>query len=284
VPELPEVETVRRGLEPGWAGNTIASVRLARAGLRWPFQPDFVARLEGRRVVSLGRRAKYLLATLDSADVLVMHLGMSGSFRMERDDPLGTFHHPRSKNPLHDHVVFTFADGARTVYNDPRRFGFMLVVPQGGMETHPAFAGLGMEPLGNALNTDSLSQALGASRVPLKAALLDQRRIAGLGNIYVCEALHRSHLSPFRPAGLLNKAEAEALVTAIRQVLADAIGAGGSTLRDHTTADGSLGYFQHAFRVYDRAGAPCPTPGCPGTVERAVQSGRSTFWCPSCQI
>jgi formamidopyrimidine-DNA glycosylase len=288
LPELPEVETVRRGLEPTWVNHTITHVHLARAGLRWPFAADFSDRLKNQRVVSLARRAKYLLAGLENGDVLVMHLGMSGAFRVapatdQKQNP-ATFHIPRSKNPAHDHVTFTFENGNRTIYNDPRRFGFMLLLRQNEVLTHPLFASLGMEPLGNELNADSLLAVLAGTRSPLKAALLDQRRIAGLGNIYVCEALHRAGLSPFRPAQSLSGDQADRLVLAIRNVLMEAVAAGGSTLRDHTAADGSLGYFQHSFRVYDRQSAPCPFPGCSGVIERTRQGGRSTFWCAMCQV
>lgn len=293
MPELPEVETVRRGLEPAMSGARIEGIEVRRKDLRFPFPERFASRLKGQTVVGLGRRAKYLLADLDDGEVLVMHLGMSGSFRVTGnggEETPGAFHHERSKNAAHDHVVFRMSGGRTVTYNDPRRFGYMLLVPRGGIETHPLFRDLGPEPVGNAFDAAGLENACLGRVMPLKAALLDQRIVAGLGNIYVCEALHRARLSPLREAGTLSPRRgrrpgprAERVVTAIRDVIAEAIAAGGSSLRDHTRADGSLGYFQHTFRVYDREGEICPTPGCGGTVRRIVQSGRSTFYCPRCQ-
>ncbi|MBU3886825.1 bifunctional DNA-formamidopyrimidine glycosylase/DNA-(apurinic or apyrimidinic site) lyase [Methylosinus sporium] len=289
MPELPEVETVRRGLEPVFTGSGLAQVELRRADLRFPFPQGFAARLAGRRVEALKRRAKYLLGELDSGETLIMHLGMSGSFRIDADDPEGAYHRAVTTKPAHDHVVFHFTSGASVTYNDPRRFGFMLLVPPGEMAAHPLFDGLGVEPLGPELTPQRLALGLRGRKAPLKAALLDQRIIAGLGNIYVCEAMHRSHLSPLRAAGTLVDAKGKPkrglvdLVEAIRQVLGEAIEAGGSSLRDHRQTDGSLGYFQHSFRVYDREDAPCPTPGCRGHVSRVIQSGRSTFFCRDCQ-
>ncbi|OAI23002.1 DNA-formamidopyrimidine glycosylase [Methylosinus sp. R-45379] len=289
MPELPEVETVRRGLEPVFTGSGLAQVELRRADLRFPFPQGFAARLAGRRVEALKRRAKYLLGELDSGETLIMHLGMSGSFRIDADDPEGSYHRAVTTKPAHDHVVFHFTSGASVTYNDPRRFGFMLLVPRGEMAAHPLFNGLGVEPLGPELTPQRLAEELRGRKAPLKAALLDQRIIAGLGNIYVCEAMHRSHLSPLRAAGTLVDAKGKPkrglsdLVEAIRQVLGEAIEAGGSSLRDHRQTDGSLGYFQHSFRVYDREDAPCPTPGCRGHVSRVIQSGRSTFFCRDCQ-
>lgn len=292
MPELPEVETVRRGLAPAMEGARIVAVEARRPDLRFPLPERFAARLTGRTVTGLGRRAKYLLADLDDGTVLIMHLGMSGSFRLGREGgeaTPGAFHHTRSKDTAHDHVVFSLADGATVTYNDPRRFGYMLLVPRAELEAHPMFRALGPEPVGNALDADYLAAKLAGRVMPLKAALLDQRIIAGLGNIYVCEALHRAGLSPMREAGTLAgrsgrpDARAGRLVEAIRAVIGEAVEAGGSSLRDHMRTDGSLGYFQHSFRVYDREGEPCPTPGCRGTVTRVVQSGRSTFWCPRCQ-
>ncbi len=294
MPELPEVETVRRGLEPAMSGVRIDRLEVRRPDLRFAFPDRFAERVSGRTIVGLGRRAKYLLADLDDGEVLVMHLGMSGSFRTERQDVAdvpGHFHHARSKAAAHDHVVFHLSGGATVTYNDPRRFGYMLLVPRAELAEHAMFRDLGVEPVGNTLDAAYLEDAFRGRFTPLKAALLDQRIIAGLGNIYVCEALHRSGLSPRREAGTLSPARprkvagarATQLVTAIREVIAEAIEAGGSSLRDHIQADGSLGYFQHTFRVYDREGEPCPTPGCAGTVRRIVQSGRSTFYCPRCQ-
>lgn len=259
-----------------------------RPDLRFPFPERFAERLTGRRIEGLGRRAKYLLADLDDGAVLIMHLGMSGSFRVE-DGPLakpetpGDFHHPRGKAVAHDHVVFHLSNGKRVIYNDPRRFGFMDLAARSGIETARHLAGLGVEPVGNAFDGKVLHGLFEAKKAPLKAALLDQSLIAGLGNIYVCEALHMSGLSPERRAGSLSAKAADRLATSIREVLAAAIAAGGSSLRDHRQANGELGYFQHSFRVYDREGEPCPKLDCSGVIERKVQSGRSTFFCATCQ-
>jgi len=295
MPELPEVETVRRGLQPVMEGARIIRVETRRPDLRFPFPEHFAERLQGRRIVSLGRRAKYLTAHVEDAPVLICHLGMSGSFRVETDDDAqtpGSFHHERAKAAAHDHVIFHLqpASGAasRVIFNDPRRFGFMLFA-ENGIDQHPMLAGLGVEPTGNALDGKLLAELFRDRKSPLKAALLDQRLIAGLGNIYVSEALWRAGLLPTRQAGTIarrSKKAAESsdrLATAIRSVIADAIQAGGSSLRDYVQADGSLGYFQHSFSVYDREGDPCRTPGCTGHVKRIVQSGRSTFYCPVCQ-
>jgi formamidopyrimidine-DNA glycosylase len=293
MPELPEVETVRRGLQPVMEGARFVRVEARRPDLRRPLPKDFVKRLEGRDVTGLGRRAKYLLADLSSGDVLLMHLGMSGSFRVAEegkgDATPGDFHHPRSDDRAHDHIVFHMSSGARIAFNDPRRFGLMLLVPRTELAEHPLMKQIGPEPLGNAFGAELLAGACHGKQTSLKAALSDQKVVAGLGNIYVCEALHRARLSPKRTAstiasrsGVPNE-RAEALVDAIKAVLGDAIKAGGSSLRDHRRTDGELGYFQHHFRVYDREGEKCVTPGCKGTVKRIVQSGRSTFFCPVCQ-
>lgn len=292
MPELPEVETVRRGLQPAMEGARFDRVEARRADLRFPFQPDFVARLQGKTITGLGRRAKYLVADLSSGDVLLMHLGMSGSFRVDEPEGAatpGAFHHPRSTARTHDHVVFHMSSGATVSFNDPRRFGYMKVIGRGDVETEPMLANLGPEPLGNSFDAATLAAACAGKKTSLKAALLDQRVVAGLGNIYVCEALFRTHLSPKRSAATLaNRSRAPteratALVDAIRGVLNEAIAAGGSSLRDHRQTSGELGYFQHNFRVYDREGEPCRTRGCKGTVKRFTQNGRSTFWCPTCQ-
>jgi formamidopyrimidine-DNA glycosylase len=296
MPELPEVETVRRGLQPVLEGARVIGVEARRPNLRFPLPDRFAERLEGRRVAELGRRAKYLTARLDAGPVLICHLGMSGSFRIEDEEGSetpATFHHPRSKDAAHDHVVLHVETAAgalkRIVYNDPRRFGFMLFAEADHLAEHPLLAGLGVEPTGNALDGQMLADLFGGRAAPLKSALMDQRLIAGLGNIYVCEALWRAALSPRRAAGTLAtasgkaSARADRLAEAIRDVIGEAIEAGGSSLRDHMRTDGSLGYFQHSFRVYDREGEPCPRPGCGGTIERIVQNGRSTFYCPACQ-
>src|ERR1700722_5803235 len=261
MPELPEVETVRRGLEPAMDGARFAKVELRRGDLRWPLPKDFVARLEGKTVTGMGRRAKYLLTDLSSGDVLVMHLGMSGSFHVfekERQVAPGAYYHERSKHAAHDHVVFHMSSGAIVTFNDPRRFGSMKIVPRNALDAEPLLRGLGPEPLGNEFDAVMLAHACAGKKTSLKAALLDQRIVAGLGNIYVCEALFRSHLSPKRQASTLaDKKEqptdhAKRLVTAIHAVLNQAIKAGGSSLRDHRQTSGELGYFQHSFQVYDR--------------------------------
>jgi formamidopyrimidine-DNA glycosylase len=300
MPELPEVETVRRGLQPAMEGAKIVRAEARRKDLRFPFQKDFIARLEGQTVTGLGRRAKYLMADLASGDVLLMHLGMSGSFRVLRDDDTkkpGQFHHPRNEDRAHDHVVFHMSSGSAVVFNDPRRFGYMKIIARNALEDEPLLRGLGPEPLGNEFDAAMLARACANRKTSLKAALLDQRVVAGLGNIYVCEALFRAHLSPRRLAATLAaKAgprkgvaggeptdHAKRLVTAIHAVLNQAINAGGSSLRDHRQTTGELGYFQHSFQVYDREGEKCQTAGCGGVVKRFTQNGRSTFWCPKCQ-
>ena len=292
MPELPEVETVRRGLQPVMEGARIVKAEARRADLRFPFQPDFVKRLQGQIVTGLGRRAKYLMADLASGDVLLMHLGMSGSFRIIKPDnesAPGEFHHPRDKNAAHDHVLFRMSSGADIVFNDPRRFGYMKVIARDALVDEPLLRDLGPEPLGNEFDASMLARACEGKTTSLKAALLDQRVVAGLGNIYVCEALHRSHLSPRRIAATLSTKKSEPtdharrLVGAIHTVLNDAIKAGGSSLRDHRQTSGELGYFQHSFKVYDREGEKCTTPRCGGIVKRFTQNGRSTFWCPKCQ-
>jgi formamidopyrimidine-DNA glycosylase len=294
MPELPEVETVRRGLQPVMEGARILSVETRRPDLRFPLPQNFSNRLAGRTIRSVGRRAKYLIIETDGALNLISHLGMSGSFRIEMDDVSttpGEFHHERSKDGAHDHVVFHLEapgfERHRVIYNDPRRFGFMLFADEHGQ--HPMLADLGIEPVGNALNGPVLAGLLVGKKAPLKAALLDQTVIAGLGNIYVAEALWRAGLSPRRAAGTIVRKDGklsdrvELLANAIRTVIADAIEAGGSSLRDYVQADGSLGYFQHRFSVYDREGEPCRKPGCGGVIHRIVQSCRSTFFCPACQ-
>lgn len=299
MPELPEVETVRRGLQGAMEGAKIVKAETRRKDLRFPFQRDFVARLEGQTVTGLGRRAKYLMADLASGDVLLMHLGMSGSFRVLNDDEQnpGQFHYPRNENRAHDHVVFQMSSGATIVFNDPRRFGYMKVIARKALDDEPLFKGLGPEPLGNEFDAAMLARSCANRKTSLKAALLDQRVVAGLGNIYVCEALFRAHLSPRRLAATLaTKAgqrrgvaggeatdRAARLVEAIHAVLNQAIKAGGSSLRDHRQTSGELGYFQHSFQVYDREGEKCLTAGCGGVVRRFTQNGRSTFWCPKCQ-
>jgi formamidopyrimidine-DNA glycosylase len=292
MPELPEVETVRRGLQPAMEGAKILKAEARRKDLRFPFQKDFTARLEGQVVTGLGRRAKYLMADLGSGDVLLMHLGMSGSFRVLDDggsNTPGEFHYPRSEDRAHDHVVFHMSSGAAIVFNDPRRFGYMKIIARNALEDEPLLKGLGPEPLGNEFDATMLARSCANKKTSLKAALLDQRVVAGLGNIYVCEALFRSHLSPRRLAATLATKKGEPtdhskrLVASIHDVLNQAIKAGGSSISDHRLTSGELGYFQHSFQVYDREGEKCRTAGCSGIVRRFVQNGRSTFWCPKCQ-
>ncbi len=292
MPELPEVETVRRGLRPVLEGRRIAEAVVRRKDLRFPFPDRFGARLSGRQVIALRRRAKYILADLDGGETLIVHLGMSGRFTIyprgsNEGAMLGAFHHatPEAASGAgkHDHVLLETEAGDRVVYNDHRRFGLMLLEPTGAIDAHRLFAGIGPEPLEPPLDGQTLVSLLAGKATPIKAALLDQRVVAGLGNIYVSEALHRSGINPKRAAGSLSPPRVARLAEAVTAVLTDAIAAGGSTLRDHAQPSGELGYFQHAFRVYDREGTPCPTPGCKGEIRRIVQAGRSTFYCTACQ-
>jgi formamidopyrimidine-DNA glycosylase len=284
MPELPEVETVRRGLAPVMEGYVLTHVEARRPDLRFPLPQGFAQRLVGRRVERLRRRAKYLLADLDGGEVLLMHLGMSGRFTIGGTQ-LGEFHHAVTVTAdglgTHDHIVFETSAGARIVYADHRRFGMMDLF--GHNEGHKLIDALGPEPLGPEFSASVLAEKLAGKKTPIKAALLDQTIVAGLGNIYVCEALHRSGISPKRLAYLVDGKRCARLVPEIKAVLQDAIEAGGSSLRDFKQASGELGYFQHSFRVYDQDGEACPTAGCRGTIARIVQSGRSTFYCPKCQ-
>jgi formamidopyrimidine-DNA glycosylase len=263
-------------------GQVIARATVNRPDLRWPFPPDMAARLTGQRVTALRRRSKYILADLTSGESLLIHLGMSGRMLVS-GDPLGRFVHDHPAPEKHDHVVLDMEGGARITFNDPRRFGAMDLLPTMTAEAHPLLARLGPEPLGNAFNEPYLMAALKGRNTPIKSALLDQRIVAGLGNIYVCEALFRARISPLRRAGSLSGKRAAALVPIIRAVLADAITAGGSSLRDFRQADGELGYFQHSFDVYGREGEPCRSAGCKGQIVRVTQAGRSSFYCPQCQ-
>ncbi len=282
MPELPEVETVRRGLAPAMEGAAIARAQVNRPDLRWPLPPDMAARLTGRTVLALRRRSKYILADLDSGETLLVHLGMSGRMTVS-GDPLGVFHHDHPAPAKHDHVVLDMENGARITFNDPRRFGAMDLIATAQTDAHPLLQKLGPEPLGNGFDETYLADALAGRNTPIKSALLDQRIVAGLGNIYVCEALFRARISPRRRARNIGRRRAAALVPVIRDVLRDAIAAGGSSLRDFRQAHGELGYFQHRFDVYDREGELCRTDGCDARVKRIVQSGRSSFYCPSCQ-
>ena len=278
MPELPEVETVRRGLQPHLEGRRIARLVLNRDGLRWKFPPDLVQTATGATVTGLRRRSKYVLLDLDREASILIHLGMSGRMLIEGAG-VGDFHRDLSILPRHDHVVFETDEGTRITLNDARRFGMVDLI----RGSSPLLDVLGPEPLEDDFTGAVLAAAFEGRRAPVKAALLDQGVVAGLGNIYVSESLHRAGIDPRRAAGRIGRARLDALVGHIRDVLSEAIAAGGSSLRDHRQATGELGYFQHSFRVYDREGAPCPRPGCNGTIHRIVQSGRSSFWCPTCQ-
>ena len=282
MPELPEVETVRRGLAPMMEGVVIARAHVNRPDLRWPFPPDMAKRLTGARITALRRRSKYILADLDRGESLLIHLGMSGRMLISGHQ-IGSFVHPHPAPDKHDHVVFEMENGARITFNDPRRFGAMDLLPTDGAHTHKLLAKIGPEPFGNAFSEPYLVSALAGRKTPIKAALLDEAGVAGFGNIYVCETLYRTGIHPARRANRISAARVSTLVPAIRAVLSEAIEAGGSSLRDYRQADGELGYFQHNFDVYDREGAPCRTAGCSDTVRRIVQSGRSSFYCPTCQ-
>lgn len=285
MPELPEVENVRTGLAPILEGQRFARVEARRPDLRFPFPDNFVQTLTGARVVRLERRAKYLVARLDREDTLVMHLGMSGRFEIAGATGVDRpgVHFAAAPDAKHAHVVFETEAGQRVTYYDPRRFGYMGLISAAEFERHPWFENLGPEPLSAEFDAARLARAFDARKQGPKTLLLDQRIVAGLGNIYVCEALHRSQVSPFKAAGQISMVRLEKLVAAIKAVLREAIAAGGSTLRDYAKADRTLGYFQHRFQVYDREGRPCANPGCDGVIARRVQAGRSTFFCPVCQ-
>lgn len=304
MPELPEVETVRRGLLPAMEGRRIIRAQVNRPDLRWPFPPRMADRLTGARVLTLRRRSKYILADLSTDETLLIHLGMSGRMLISPPPPagegqgegvarlegvaperetLGEWHHPHPAPEKHDHVILDMEDGTRITFNDARRFGAMDLMPTATADAHPLLAVLGPEPLGNAFDDAYLTARLKGRNTPIKSALLDQHLVAGLGNIYVCETLYRARIHPARKAARISAARAAALVPLIRDVLAEAITAGGSSLRDYRQADGELGYFQHSFQVYGREGQPCLTPGCTATIRRIVQSGRSSFFCPACQ-
>lgn len=289
MPELPEVETVRRGLAPFMEGARVQRLELRRKNLRFPFPHDFVAHVCGHTITALSRRAKYLLMSLDNGQTIIAHLGMSGSFKIvqaSNEKTPGDFVHERSKHAAHDHVIFHLVSArgkmCQIVYNDPRRFGFMVMTPSAALYEHPLLANIGTEPLGNELSGALLTRLFERRTTSFKAALLDQRLIAGLGNIYVCEALWRAGLSPLAPAASIG-VKAELLVQVIQAVLTEALEAGGASLRDHRQADGSLGYFQHQFAVYGREGKLCAREACGATIQRQVQNGRSTFYCGRCQ-
>lgn len=284
MPELPEVETVARGLRQCLVGHTLAKVDQRRADLRFPLPADFVRRLGGRRVDGIDRRAKYLLLRLDNGIVLMIHLGMSGRILVSRgkaEGKLGEFHHETGGNHTHDHVVFTTDDGCVVTFNDPRRFGMMDLVSANALGQHKLLKDLGPEPLDPAFDGPALAALLKGKKTPIKAALLDQGVVVGIGNIYACEALFRAGISPRRLAGTVKGERAARLAKAIKAVLNEAIKAGGSSLRDYVQTDGELGYFQHHFQVYDREGQPCPV--CKAKIKRQAQGGRSTFYCAKCQ-
>jgi formamidopyrimidine-DNA glycosylase len=286
MPELPEVETVRRGLEPYLAGATFAVVEARRPDLRFPLPRDFVRRLTGARVETLTRRGKYILAALDRGETLLIHLGMTGRFGVESQgaiDHPGGFALVAPAQQRHAHIVFETTAGARLTYYDARRFGFMDLFDSRQFSRRPPFAGMGPEPLEAAFDGAHLARAFHCRRQGPKTLLLDQSIVAGLGNIYVCEALHRAGISPLKAAGAIRRPRLERLAGAVRDVLAEAIAAGGSTLRDFADVSGGAGYFQHDFKAYGRAGEACGSPGCSGRIRRVVQSGRSTFYCPRCQ-
>ena len=302
MPELPEVETVRRGLAPVMEGQVITLAEVRRPDLRWPLPANMAQRLTGARIDRLRRRSKYILADLDRGETLLVHLGMSGRMLIDHPngaapagmhanhtssipdrDMLGPFQHAQAAAGKHDHVVLWMDAGARITFNDPRRFGMMDLIDTALAEAHPLLAGLGPEPLGNSFDEQHLIAAFRGRKMPVKSALLDQRLLAGLGNIYVCEVLHRAGIHPTRAAGKINAGRVANLVPIIRSVLQEAIAAGGSSLRDHRQPDGELGYFQHDFQAYGREGQACRRAGCQGVIRRIVQSGRSSFYCADCQ-
>ncbi len=282
MPELPEVETVMRGMAPAMEGDVIARVQVNRPDLRWPLPTNMQARLQGQKVIALRRRAKYILCDLDGGESLLIHLGMSGRVLIS-GDPLGRFVHDHPAAEKHDHIIIEMKNGTRITYNDPRRFGAMDLIAQEGQDEHPLLAKIGPEPLGNDFDAQHLINRFQGRATPMKSALLDQKNVAGLGNIYVCEALFRAGIHPARKAGNVSATRLDDLVRHIRDVLRDAIEAGGSSLKDFRQADGKLGYFQHSFDVYDREAQPCRNAGCGADIARVTQSGRSTFYCPNCQ-
>lgn len=275
MPELPEVETVRRGLLPAMEGQIITRAQVNRPDLRWPFPDNMAVRLTGKRVLHLRRRSKYILIDLDSTETLIIHLGMSGHMLVS--------HAPHPEPAKHDHVVFDLENETRVIFNDARRFGMMDLAATDTVDFHRLLVDIGPEPLGNEFDESTLINGFRSRNTPVKTALLDQRIVAGLGNIYVCEVLHRTGISPKHKAGKLSQKRIATLVPAIRDVLNEAIVSGGSSLQDHRQTDGELGYFQHRFRAYGRENEPCTTANCPGTITRITQSGRSTFYCPKCQ-
>jgi len=286
MPELPEVETVRRGLEPYLVGATFASVEARRPDLRFPLPANFARRLTGARVEQLIRRGKYMLAVLDRGETLLIHLGMTGRFSVESQGAArrpGAFALDAPAQQKHAHIFFETTAGARLTYYDARRFGFMDLVDSAQLAHRPPFAAMGPEPLGDAFDGAHLARAFEGRRQGPKTLLLDQSIVAGLGNIYVCEALHRAGISPIKAAAAIRLPRLETLAGAVRAVLTEAIAAGGSTLRDFADVAGGVGYFQHGFQAYGRAGEACGASGCEGRIRRILQSGRSTFYCSRCQ-
>ena len=275
LPELPEVETVMRGLMPVMVGQTITHAIVRREGLRRPFPDHFGKRLTGVRVEGMQRRAKYILMSLDSGETLLVHLGMSGRVLIDESGAL--------LPGKHDHVVLEMANGVDIIFNDPRRFGALDLIETVTLSRHKLLATLGPEPLGNRFNADYFSAKLSGRKSPIKSAMLDQRIVAGLGNIYVCEALWRAGIAPQSRSGALTPAQLAGLAAHIRDVLTEAIEAGGSSLKDYRQANGELGYFQHSFAVYGREGELCAKPCCGGSIHRVTQSGRSSFYCAACQ-
>ena len=286
MPELPEVETVVQGLLAVIAGKLIKTVTINRPNLRWPFPKDMKERLEGNVVLNVNRRSKYILVELSHGETMIMHLGMSGRVLIHQGKAQNNHKNFYSNQPeieKHDHVIFDFEEGIRVVYNDPRRFGAIDVCKSKELGTHKMISNLGIEPLSNQFNADFLFEKFKGSKTTIKAALLNQRHVCGLGNIYVCEALWRSGISPLKLAGQIKINKIELLTTAIRKVLLEAISSGGSSLKDFKNTEGTLGYFQHNFNVYDSEGNSCKTIGCNEKIKKIVQAGRSTFFCNNCQ-
>jgi formamidopyrimidine-DNA glycosylase len=282
MPELPEVETVMRGIEPAMTGYKIDQLILNRPDLRWPFPGGMAERVSGTKVLGLRRRSKYILADLDSNETLLIHLGMSGRILVS-GDPLGNFVHDHPPIEKHDHVIFSMENGARITFNDPRRFGAMDLLDTNLGDAHPFLRNIGPEPFGNEFHENYLVNILKKKNSPIKSVLLDQRIVAGLGNIYVCEVLFRAGISPKKLASTISAKRTAPMVAIIRDVLGEAIQAGGSTLKDFRHSDGELGYFQHTFKVYGREGEACTNTDCGAKIKRIVQSGRSSFYCPKCQ-
>lgn len=279
MPELPEVETVRRGIAPVLEGAIFTKVVARRKNLRIPIPENFSSALTGKKVLSVGRRSKYILLYIEDGPVVILHLGMSGKVTLYKHEKAGV-----PKLGKHDHLIFDTDSGMRMIYTDPRRFGLITFADPDTLEDHALLASMGPEPLSNSFHADYLRDKLANRKSPIKNVLLDQKVIAGLGNIYVCEALFRSHINPERHATSLSEKDIESLVPIINDIIREAIASGGSTLKDYAQVDGELGYFQHSFQAYGREGKPCLSQGCSGTIERIAQSGRSTFYCKSCQI